>query len=152
METAASLIVRLGPAANSLPVAWCAFGPPPMSVYLPVVPVAELPAAYGPNGQTGSALWRALRALHDDSRHDGQLRAALRSALAGLQQQLDDLTHEFAAEADSLHRGSEAEELRRLAASFMQRCYEGFEDLAGSLGTHQPERVPPESEAELVLP
>jgi dipeptidase len=157
IQTAASLIVRLGPAANSLPLAWCAFGPPALSIYLPVVPVAELPAAYAVNGQMGSALWTALRALDDDTRHDGQRRTALRSGLAELQQQLDDLTHEFAAEADVLHQRGQTEELRKLAASFMQRCYEGFEDLAGSLGTHQPpEQVLPttggESEAELVLP
>src|SRR5205085_12093166 len=42
-RTAASLVVRLGPAADDLPMAWCAFGVPEAALYLPVFPVGELP-------------------------------------------------------------------------------------------------------------
>src|SRR5262249_26056292 len=42
-QTAASFVVRLGPEQSDLPVAWCAFGSPAVSVYLPVFACADLP-------------------------------------------------------------------------------------------------------------
>jgi hypothetical protein len=74
------------------------------------------------------------------------------AALTALQEQLDDLTHEFLAEADVLHQCGEREELQRLAGSFMQHCYERFEEVAGSLGMPPAEPHDPESEVELALP
>jgi hypothetical protein len=148
IETAGSLIVRLGPDHESLPVAWYAFGPPTASVYLPVLPVADLPAAYSDSGK-GSLLGRALDEWQQESRHDGRLRVALRSALAELQQQLDDLTHEFVSEAEMLHRRREGEGLRRLATTFMQNSCERFEELVGALGQRPGKRSGGEREAEL---
>jgi secernin len=134
VETAASLIVRLGPTPQSLPIAWCAFGPPTASVYLPVTPVADLPALYVDHGGEGSPLGKMLDHWHARRRRDDRLRGELHSGLAGLQEQLDELTHEFAPGADELHRRGKTEELRRLAESFMQHTCERFEDLAQSLG------------------
>jgi dipeptidase len=147
VETAASLIVRPGAGEEEIPLAWYAFGTPAMSVYLPVLPLADPPAAYGDASGAGSHLWRSLRNWHERGRRDGRWRAAVRSGLAGLQQQLDELTPEFVAEANLLHKRREAEGLRRLAQSFMQHTCERFEELADSLGEHPKEgRREPEAE------
>jgi dipeptidase len=141
-ETAASLIVRLGPAADDLPVAWYAPGSPAVSVYLPVFPVGELPASYG------GPLWLALAALLEEGRANPELRAALHSALAGLQEQLDEHLHDFVGEARHLHRRGAAHELGRLAGSFMQHGVERLEELLDALcsrrgepGDKQPEAL-----------
>jgi secernin len=137
METATSLIVRLGKEPGSLPLAWCAFGPPTASVYLPVLPVADLPPVCGDNAGTGSTLWRNLTSWHDNSRHDSRLRSMLHTALAGLQEQLDDLAHEFLPEAEALHHRGETESLQKAARSFMQHACDRFEELASSLSPHR---------------
>jgi secernin len=126
-ETAASLIVRLGPLPHDLPVAWYAPGSPAVSVYLPVFPFGELPRSYsGP-------LWLALAALLEEGRGNPELRAALHSALAGLQEQLDEHLHDFAGEARHLHRRGAADELRKLAGSFMQHSVERLEEMLDAL-------------------
>jgi dipeptidase len=130
IQTAASLIVRLGPEPASLPVAWCAFGPPSVSVYLPVLPVTDLPAAYGDESNAGSALWRILEVWYDDSRQEPGSRPGLLSRLAEIQQQIDELAHEFLSEAERLHRRGQADELRRKAGAFMHQTCERFEELA----------------------
>jgi dipeptidase len=152
VETAASLIARLPAAPDGLPMAWCAFGPPGMSVYLPVLPVADVPAAYGDGDGQGNPVWRTVRHWRDESRQGGVRTSLLRAALAALQQQIDDLTAELLAEAEPLHRGGDREGLERLAGSFMQHCCERFEEAAATLGRPPAEAPDPESEAELVLP
>jgi dipeptidase len=126
-ETAASFIVRLGPAADDLPQAWYAPGSPGVSVYLPVFPAGELPAAYG------GPLWLTLAALLEESRHNPELRAVLHSALAGLQEQLDEHLHDYVGEARYLHRQGSLDALRRLAGSFMQHSVERLEELLEAL-------------------
>jgi hypothetical protein len=148
IETMGSLIVRLGLLPESLPLAWYAFGPPQASVYLPILPIGDLPAPYTDQGGRGSPLWRVLRGWIHDNLDDRKARAGL----IELQEQLDDLTWEFHPEADALHRRGEAEPLRRLATSFMQHAYERFEELAGSLGTTPAELGSPEREIELMVP
>ncbi len=150
IETAASLIVRLGPQPDSMPMAWYAFGPLSASVYLPVLPVADLPAVYGDDSGAGSALWRFLGVWYDGSRQEPRTRAALLSRLAELQQQLDELAHEFLPQAESLHRKGQSDELRRLAGAFMQLACERFEELEPSRGRWR-ERVK-QREVEAVLP
>ena len=107
------------------------FGPPAASVFLPVVPVADLPAAYS-NGAGDSPLGRFLAEWREAGRRDGRLRATLHSALAELQQQLDEWMREFVQEAGPLHRRGEKDALHRTAASFLQHCHEHHEELADS--------------------
>ena len=92
-ETSASLIVRLGPAVDDLPVAWFAPGSPAASVYLPVFPAGDLPGSYsGP-------LWLALAALAGRGPPQSpNLRPACTRQLAGLQEQFDEHLHDFAGE------------------------------------------------------
>jgi secernin len=126
-ETTASLVVRLGPAPDDLPVAWYSPGSPAVNVYLPVFPVGDLPPAYeGP-------LWLALTAILEEGRRNPELHALLHSALAGLQEQLDEHLHDFAGEARHLHRRGAVDELRRLASSFMQYSVERLEEMLDAL-------------------
>ena len=127
VETAASLIVRLGPAPDDLPVAWYAPGSPAASVYLPVFPVGDLPSSFG------GPLWMALAALLEEARHDAHLRAALHSALAGLQEQLDEHLHDFVGEARALHHRGATDELRRQASAFVQHGVERLAEVLDSL-------------------
>jgi dipeptidase len=150
-ETAASLIVRLGPEPASLPVAWYAYGPPPACIYVPVLPVAELPAAFADASDNGSALWRLLGTWYDDSSEDPQTRTTVLCRLAKLQQQIDEHAHEFLADAERLHCRGQTDELRRLASVFMQQTFTRFEELTGSLQRRW-EPAGADSEAEAVLP
>ena len=134
VETATSLIVRLGPTPDNLPLAWCAFGPPAASVYLPVA------ACGGPAGGFGDSDGRGQPAVARPERlARGQ---PARRAIAGggavgpgrAAAATGRLTHEFAAEAGLLHRRGDCEGLRRLAGSFMQHSCERFEELAGFAG------------------
>lgn len=148
LETTASLLVRLGPAANELPLCWYAFGVPASSIFFPLVPVADPPAAFTEGGAQGSPLWRTLAEWRTKSRRDPQLRATLHSGLASLQERLDEHLREFLPEANDLMRGGESEALRRLASSFMQYGYERFEELATML---QPRPAPANRVQEEVL-
>lgn len=129
-ETTASLMVRLAADPDALPVAWHAAGSPEASVYLPVFPVPALPASFGPGGR----LTTLLRRWQADSRQDPQRRAAMHTSLAGVQQSLDEHLREFLPEATDLHRRGQADELCRLAGSFMQHCCDRVEELASLLG------------------
>lgn len=131
VQTAGSLVVRLGPTIDALPVAWYAFGTPEASVSLPLVPMAALPAAY--NDGVGNRIGRLLARWQEEARRDVGWRAKLRAALGRLQGQFDDHLHEFLPEATTLHRRGQAEPLRRLADAFMQHCAERFDDLAARL-------------------
>jgi hypothetical protein len=122
-RTVSSFIVRLGPEAGDLPVCWCAFGSPAMSVYLPVFPCAELPEGYR------GRLACELTELADSARARPRASAELRSALADLQGRLDDHLHDFLGDARSLHRSGLSDELRRLAGSFMQHAVERADEL-----------------------
>ncbi|MFO0929472.1 MAG: carcinine hydrolase/isopenicillin-N N-acyltransferase family protein [Gemmataceae bacterium] len=131
VQTAGSLIVRLGPTADALPVAWYAFGTPEASVYLPALPGVELPLGYGDGA--ASRIGRLLARWQDDARRDPAWRAALHAMLNRLQGQLDDHLHEFLPEATALHRRGQAEALQRVAGAFLQHCAERFDDAAARL-------------------
>jgi hypothetical protein len=126
-HTAGSFVVRLGPEPGDLPVAWCSFGPPAVSVYLPAFACADLPEGYG------GRLSRELGRLAEESRGQSRLRSSMRSALAELQGRLDEHLHDFVGEARSLHRRGSGDELRRLTGSFMQHACERTDEVIDSL-------------------
>jgi dipeptidase len=126
--TAASLIAELrGPDRPAL--AWCAFGPPGLSVYFPVFLDGDLPPALraAPSEQ-GCAPWRRLMRLASD-RGGADQQAATREALAALQARFDHDAQEALAEAAGLKRLADVVGLRLLLGSFMQACVERFEEL-----------------------
>ena len=133
VQTAASLLVRLGSHEQELPVCWYAFATPSASVYFPMFVAADVPIAFADEAGRGSRVWRTLRGWQEEARRDPRLRSALQSGLAGLQERLDDNLREFLPDANDLHRRGDADGLRRLAGSFMQHCLERFEELAAAL-------------------
>lgn len=126
-RTVSSFVARLGP--DELPVCWCAFGTPALSVFLPVLLCGDLPEAYG------GRLARDLASLADDARSRPRAVGELRAALAELQGRLDDHAHDFLAEAHALHRDGAGGQLRRLAGSFMHYVVERADDL---IDAHRP--------------
>jgi hypothetical protein len=95
--------------------------------------VADPPVAVLDEFGQGSPLWRTVTRWQADARRDPRLRATLHSGLTGLQQRLDEYLHELLPEASRLQRQGRLEELSRLTSSFMQYCYERFEELAATL-------------------
>ena len=125
--TAASLVAELrGPDQPAL--AWCAFGPPGLSVYFPVFLDGDLPPALraAPSEQ-GCGPWRRLMRLASD-RGGADQQAATREALAALQARFDHDAQEVLAEAAGLKRLADVVGLRLLLGSFMQACVERFEE------------------------
>jgi dipeptidase len=121
-RTVASLITQCGP-GDTLPVAWCSFGPPCQSVYVPFLLVGELPAP-----------WQAIL-----TQSGGRARRpADQDALASLQKRYERETGEFVAEAAELRRRGEAGQLPRLAELFMQHVLECWENVNQELEARSP--------------
>jgi dipeptidase len=127
--TVASCLVMLE--AEAIPHAWCAFGPPCLSVYLPVFVDGDLPAAYGmalsgeaaPAGEAGGhpLLW-VDQLLHTPSRWP-----QWRRALAQFQARIDQDTEEFLAEVERLAQQGNRDVVRRQTTMFMQSQLERLE-------------------------
>jgi secernin len=132
--TAASLLAQVGAEAGAVPVAWCAFGPPCSSLYFPLFLDGELPAAFEEDGTAaGCRVWRRASALLAEAERDPALLAALREALAALQERFEVEAHDFAREARELKRRGAAHELHRLAGTFMQHNLESWENVCEPL-------------------
>jgi secernin len=134
--TAASLVVSLGPNEGRLRVAWCAFGPPCLSVYFPVFLEGDLPAAFTCSTAETSpdAFWWRLRGAAAAPGED----AKRRDLLARLQERFDQDADEFAAEGATLRSRGEHVELQRQATLFLQHCLERFEEAWSGLGRPRP--------------
>lgn len=131
--TVGSLLVRTGPTTEDLSVCWYCFAVPEGSLYFPLFPQVELPAAFHDPTGSGNRLWETMVQWQRNSRRDARLRASLHSALGGLQQRMDEHLHEFLPDANTLYRLRRTEELRRRAAAFLQYCQERFEELVLSV-------------------
>ena len=120
------LIAQIGPLADGVPLAWCAFGPTGCGLYFPLPVVAEPPRAFRVAGSEtdGCDLWRRMTR----DRGDRPLTAEARAALADLQGRFDQVAGEFTSEAIALERRGDAEGLRRSAESFTQHNWERFEE------------------------
>ncbi len=127
--THASLVAVAG---GDLPLAWCAVGQP-ISVYLPLLPVGELPPALASEGDLAERMAQ-LGAAMADRVHGGQVRAALQ----GLQALFDSEAAEFLAEAAGMKKQGSGEELRRQATLFMQHVWEEFAEVADGPGEREP--------------
>jgi dipeptidase len=122
-ETAASLVVSLGGERPCLPVAWCAFGPPCLSVYFPVFLDGDLSAAFTVlEAEDGPAAGVARLRSHL-AQHPEQWDAA-RESLGRLQARFDQEAAAFAAEGLPLKQEGAEEELARRVAGFGQHCLE----------------------------
>jgi dipeptidase len=108
-------------------LAWCAFGPPGLSVYFPIFVDADLPPAFQERTDEGSVLWRRLMQLASH-RGDAEQRALIREGLAELQLRFDHQAKETLAEATNLKKQGDATGVQRLLWSFMQANVERFEE------------------------
>ncbi|HZY83604.1 MAG TPA: carcinine hydrolase/isopenicillin-N N-acyltransferase family protein [Gemmataceae bacterium] len=131
--TAASLLAQVGADEGTVPVAWCAFGPPCSSLYFPLYLEGDLPAAFEDDGTgAGCRVWRRSSALLAEAERDPALMAGLGEDLAALQERFELEARDFAAEAQALKRRGTAHELHRLAGAFMQHNLESWENVCES--------------------
>jgi secernin len=129
--TAASFVAALTADANDLPVAWCAFGPPCLSVYFPVFLDGELPAAFtcGTAAVHGDSLWWRTQQLLGLIEAAPERLDLAHEPLARLQGRFELDVEEFAAEGAALKRRGARDELQRLAGSLMQSHVERFDEV-----------------------
>lgn len=133
--TAASLVAEVDASGRALPLLQCAFGPPCLSVYLPIFLDGDLPPGFAgdhPEGAHPSLGWR-LRALADRLRNEPGLRSGWRDRLSSLQADVDQASDEFAAEAATLKHRDDRARLRHAAAEFMQRRVDQLESALAEL-------------------
>jgi dipeptidase len=131
--TSSSLAASVG-LAGSLPVAWCAFGPPCAGVWFPLLLPGELPAAFQEQGEEGACeVWRRMTHLAAEAQRGPERQAAVAEALGGLQEQFDQDTREFLAEAAVLQQRGEKSQLHRLAGSLMHHSVERWEAVVEGL-------------------
>ncbi len=128
MATTASLIAELAPEPEAIPVAWCAYGPPCASVYVPVFLDGELPEAFtrGSAHPDLKSLWWQTQVLLSAMSSDSEHWSSLRHVLAGLQTRIDQETEDFLGEYASL-RQAEPLSFERQAGLFMQNHAEQLE-------------------------
>lgn len=128
--TAASLVVELAAGSGRPVLGWCAFGPPCVGVYFPLLLEGEVPVDFEEDApDAGCALWRRMDHLADATAHDPRLGAAAREALAGLQVRFDRDAAEVLGELATLP----GPERQLLAGSFMQHCAERFDEVWAEL-------------------
>jgi dipeptidase len=134
VETAASLVVSLGGERPALPVAWCAFGPPCLSVYFPVFLDGNLPPAFTAQGGEDGPAAQGARLRSRLAQHPDRWDVA-RDGLGQLQARFDQETAEFAAETLPLKQAGAGEEVARRVGLFERHCLEEHHAvLSGLLG------------------
>jgi secernin len=111
-------------AADAMPMAWCTFGPPCLSVYLPIFLDGDLPEAY--SRATDDNYWHPRR-LAEMVTQKSRRRDSWRSALCQLQARVDQETEDFLTEAADLKSRGEGRTLQRQATLFMQNHVEQLE-------------------------
>ena len=119
---AVAFLACLG-AGQAVPLAWCAFGPPPFGLFFPVCPLGELPGTFGPPAHpetpTIPQCARQLPALVRAGRLEP---GALTEALDRLQTVFDQDADAFLQQARS-----QPQQIPTLAATMMQRHAEQFD-------------------------
>jgi secernin len=108
-------------------LAWCAFGPPGLSVYFPIFLDVDLPPSFQETAEGGCVLWRQFMRLAVE-RGDAERLAELREGLAELQLRFDHQAKETLAEAATLKNQGDSDGLQRLLWSFMQANVERFDE------------------------
>ncbi len=126
LATTASFFIEAKTAERPA-LAWCAFGPPGLSVYFPIFLDGDLPPAFQETADGGCVLWQRLMRLAAE-RGDGERQAALREGLAELQVRFDHQAKETLAEAVTLKDQRDSDGLQRLLWSFMQANVERFDE------------------------
>jgi hypothetical protein len=125
--TSAAFVVAAG-LPGTLPLAWCAFGPPCLTVWFPVLLPGELPVAFeAASGESGCFAWRRAMSLVAAVRRDPARRAGAVEAMAAMQDHFDQAAREFLAEAAVLQQQNERAGMHRLSGLLMEHCLERWE-------------------------
>jgi dipeptidase len=137
--TSSSFVVSLAKDELSPVMAWCAFGPPCLTVYFPIFLDGELPEALtGGDLRDASGFWGGITQLMQEWQVDPQYLIPAQTSFARLQARFDQDTEEFALDARRLHSRGWKNDLNRQATAFMQHAYERFEEaLAEALSARQ---------------
>ncbi len=139
LATVASMVTRLSAKTASLPIAWCAFGPPCSSLYFPIFLDGDLPEPFTAAGleATAQSFWGRMARVAEHLQDDADQWALARESFDRLQARFDQEAEELAAEAVALkERGAQAE-LQRQAGLFMQHNLERFEAVSAGLARGQ---------------
>ncbi len=122
-RTAASMIAQLSADPARLPIAWCAFGPPCQTVFLPLFLEGPLPESLTGNNN----LWHRINGATANPPDE-----PVRRRLDQLQALLDQEAESFAREAAAWKQAGDTDRLSRLAGIFMQHAVERVEDVLES--------------------
>jgi secernin len=127
-KTAISLVAELDSAADGLPVAWCAFGPPCRTVYFPIFLAGILPEPFssGELERTTTLLAGLRRPAFGASTEA----PSAREHFSRFQELLDQQASDFLNDAREWKRQGDLAELQRQASLFHQHTLESFERLA----------------------
>jgi dipeptidase len=137
--TAASMVAQLHADASRPRLAWCAFGPPCISVWFPVYLDGLVPEPMAQGLGEGEAagrvegLGRRLRQLHDQLRRDPLRWNRARSVFGRLQARVDQEVEQFAPEAAALKSRAALADLQRLAGILLQHHLELLDEALAEL-------------------
>jgi secernin len=137
--TVASMVTRLSAKDTSLPLAWCAFGPPCSGIYFPIFLEGDLPEPFTSAGLEVTAQsfwWRVYRAA-EHLQSDSDSWALARESFDRLQGRFDQEAEELVAEGIVLKARGAQVEFERQATSFMQHNLECFEAVSAELAHGQ---------------
>ena len=141
-NTAASLVADLCADGSRLPVYWCSFYSPCLSVFLPVFIEGDLPAALSIGAATHSddSPWWLFHRLNHAARREGARGiATVREQWAEFQRRLFDSAYPMARQARQLLEDGSAQEAKRLLTTAMnENCAEMMARAAGMLKRLEP--------------
>lgn len=129
LQTRTSISMICSLRAGGMPVAWCAFGPPCLSIYVPLFLDGELPATCSHWHPTSA--WVRTQRMLTALAGDPARRRAWQQQAASLQARIDQETAEFLGEMKTLQERGEGASLPRQATLFMQSHVELLENALG---------------------
>jgi dipeptidase len=141
--TATNFLVELHPQRPAAVMAWCSFGPPCLSLSLPLVLLPEtLPAAYhaATTAFRSRTMWQAARQLQQHVGLDAERWELVRERLVWLQARIDQDAEEFLHRAAEYHQRGRSDDLHRAAHHLMRSHLEQFDNLLD--GLLHPEAAP----------
>lgn len=138
--TVSSMVVQLPADTNQVRPAWCAFGPPCVSIFFPIFLEGDLPRPFTVASSVPSfeSFWWRMHRLNARLRRDPQRWTQARASFNLLQARFDQEADEFAAEGAVLKQKGNVAELKRLAGIFMQHNLEQFESVFDSVMQPEP--------------
>jgi secernin len=117
-----------------VPLAWWALGTGCGSLYFPLFPHGDLPAALtGGESAWEERLWRRLQRLRRGLTEDPEGLSRASEALGRLQARLDQETEEFGAELTSLKKRDTIVDLHRQTSLFMEHHLEKLQEVLAEL-------------------